>query len=229
MKLQVKKLAGAAGAGLLAVTVLAGCGGIAQDEHDAIVAALHSELSDSQVIIVDLETELERLIADIDTYQGEVESLSGEVRSLNARVSQKQATLDGLGPNIDLTAEEVAIRRSELERESRVTALDAQVSQRERQIEELETELQRLRTRIVETGDEPIRLAAGTWYVGTDVPPGRYRVTGSSNFFVERPGGGFLDFTNIILGRHGVAEYVMSVSRGDVIQTRGGATLTPIR
>ena len=95
------------------------------------------------------------------------------------------------------------------------------------QIADKEDELERIQVRIIETGEAPIRMGAGEF--GTfDIPPGRYRVTGSSNFFVRDRNG--RSRVNIILGGgRNLDSYVFTLDSGDTIEASAPFVLTPVQ
>ena len=107
--------------------------------------------------------------------------------------------------------------------------LDSQIASKNKELDGLKKELERLNGEIVKAQGKPIKLPAGYFYGGQDVPAGRYQVSkGSSNFFVSRNG---RTFVNIILGggSFGVTSYVFELQTGDEIQTNSSVVLTPVQ
>ncbi|MYL62130.1 hypothetical protein GLW07_02045 [Bacillus hwajinpoensis] len=84
---------------------------------------------------------------------------------------------------------------------------------------------------MVKKNEEPIKLTAGQYIVGSDIPEGRYQVTNigeGTNFFVYDPSG--LPKVNTILGDSivGTGDFVFFTSDGDMIETLGPVKLIPV-
>ncbi|KHE66877.1 hypothetical protein LD39_20465 [Halobacillus sp. BBL2006] len=77
--------------------------------------------------------------------------------------------------------------------------------------------------------DEPRTLIAGQYFVGKDLPAGRYQVTNignGTNFFVYDSGG--YPTVNTILGEDFYGDYVFFTEEGDKIETLGKVKLIPV-
>lgn len=95
------------------------------------------------------------------------------------------------------------------------------------EVAEKEAQLKRLTADITAATGNPVKLPAGSFTVGTDIEPGRYKITGSSNFFLYSASGELK--VNIILGGpYGVSSYIYRLRDGDVIECQGSDTFTPI-
>ena len=82
---------------------------------------------------------------------------------------------------------------------------------------------------IKEKDDVPISLSAGMYYVGSDIPSGRYKVVPvgrGSNFFVQDEND--RSIVNTILGPDREMEYIFSVGDGGTIDTRSTVKLISI-
>ncbi|PKH10156.1 hypothetical protein CXF70_11425 [Planomicrobium sp. MB-3u-38] len=83
---------------------------------------------------------------------------------------------------------------------------------------------------IKEKDEEPIQLSAGTFIVGQDVPPGRYKAepVGRGSNFQTYDDSGSIDVNTILGGTYGEAEYIFYVFDGYIIENHSTATLTPV-
>ncbi|MCL1999261.1 MAG: hypothetical protein FWG65_10895 [Turicibacter sp.] len=216
----------------LVVVMLAACG-ISQSEFDAAIEETSTlsaavaerdvriqDLEHENTRILELETELEASIYEVYSLTMRSTELADEVVALNLVISDLQDKVDGLGPHLELSAAEAEIILATLDRQEIIDGLDAEIGARQAELDTLEV-------RIRETGEEPIRLGAGFYTSPNDIPPGRYRATGSSNFFVrDRNGRGRV---NVILGgRNGLDYFVFNLSSGDEIEARSAFVLTPV-
>lgn len=97
------------------------------------------------------------------------------------------------------------------------------------QISSKQAELNALNGQIDQAKGTPIQLPAGDYKVGTDVPAGRYIISGSSNFITH----GIDGYTkiNTILGNSSVGrgDYHGNLDIGDSIENHAPATLTPVQ
>ncbi len=202
--------------GALAVTALitlTGCG-VSQEYYDAARLELTTVAEERDGLSEEL-TGLQSTYATLTRAKGAV------VAERDAVAAELSEFREAMAVFAELSEEEARNRLEEERLGAEVARLNAEVAERQ-------AELERLQNLIVRTGEEPIRVGAGNWYVGQDIPAGRYQVSnGSSNFFVRRGG---RSVVNIILGgRHGVDTYVFTFQTGDVIEARSAFTLTPIQ
>lgn len=95
------------------------------------------------------------------------------------------------------------------------------------QISDAQSRLDALNGQIDQVKGEPIQLPAGEFVVGTDVPAGRYIISGSSNFITHSSSGSVR--INTILGDSAVGsgDYHGNLADGDIIDNSEPATLTP--
>ena len=91
------------------------------------------------------------------------------------------------------------------------------------------TELEQLKTGIVQAQEAPKHLPAGYFTVGTDIPAGRYSVSGKSNFFLYSAGGDLKVNTILGGGRWGEESYVCYLNDGDIIKANSACTYTPVK
>ena len=210
---------------LTMIALLVGCGNREelerlQDELEATQDMLQTTQADHDAI----QSDLEETQAYLGETQAELEAaraeLEDEVASLSLIISDLQDKLDYLAPHIELSAAEAELMLESLDRQEIIEELEAQ-------IEEKQAELDALDVQIRETGEAPISLGAGFFTSPDDVPPGRYRVTGSRNFFVSDRNG--RNRVNIILGGGMFLDYfIFNLNSGDEIEALGPFVLTPV-
>ena len=203
------------GSGALAAAAaltLTGCG-VAQDYYDAARAELATVLG-----------ERDALAADLGAAQENYATLTANKARVTEQKAGVQAEFSEFRESMSVFAELSEAEASNRLEEER---LGAEVARLNAEIAAQQAELERLQNLIVRTGEEPRRVGAGNWYIGQDIPAGRYQISnGSSNFFVRRGG---RSVVNIILGgRLGVDTYVFTFQPGDVIEARGAFTLTAV-
>lgn len=92
-----------------------------------------------------------------------------------------------------------------------------------------QAELDLLTGEVTKAKSAPKTLSAGQFVVGTDLPVGRYNVSGSSNFIVYEANGRLK--VNTILGNSGIGkgDYVCTLTSGDQMDLHGRTTFTPIQ
>ena len=175
----------------------------------------------------ELEAKNSELTSDIEVLSKQVDELSTEVITLTTQLDEKtlivneqNERLGELQPYLELSLEEVELRRESLNRQEVLDDLDSQVEAKQQELDELVI-------RIRETGEAPITLGAGEYRSPDDIPPGRYTVTGSSNFFVYNSSGR-LQVNTILGGRRGEDSYTFWLESGGTVEARGRFTLTPV-
>lgn len=113
----------------------------------------------------------------------------------------------------------------------KVESLKADVSNLDTQIAEKTAELNRVKGDIIIAQGEPFTLPAGDFTVGHDINPGRYLVSGTSNFIVDSSSGRLK--VNTILGYDsfgfGDGDYVCTLEKGDQVQNHAKTTFQPIK
>lgn len=168
--------------------------------------------------IEDLETELDEKEAKLI---GINEKLEQEEEKLNERKSEIEDVLE-LVDRMEEISDELADLEDEL------SSKQNEVEDLDHEIDEKEKELATLEGKIVEAVSEPITISSGQYFVGIDIPEGRYQASGSSNFVVRDSGGALK--VNTILGDSSVGrgDYVFFAVDGDYIEASAQTTLTPV-
>ena len=192
------------------------------------------------------EEQIEELLLQLQYYETEKSTLRDELYNIHSELLSYQNKISDLGPNILLSVAEAEIALENLDRQAIIDNLYAKINDLENEldkestriqslIDDLDTELadrqavlDDLEVRIRETGEAPISLGAGFYSSPGDIPPGRYRVTGSSNFFVRGSDG--WSRVNIILGggTWGLDYFVFNLNAGDEVEALSAFVLTPV-
>lgn len=148
-----------------------------------------------------------------------------ELLALNQKIADAQKEIDSKNEIIK-AADEYAANKEQLEQDyknksSELDSLNAQVTSKQ-------AELDTLTGNIVKAKSEPKTLSSGEFVVGSDLPAGRYNVSGSSNFVVHSSSGKLK--VNTILGTSNVGQgdYVCTLVDGDTMKLSARTTFTPI-
>lgn len=117
-----------------------------------------------------------------------------------------------------------------------ITQLDNDIASKSSKISSLDNdiatksaELDRLKNVIQLTGEAPKVLPAGHYTVGSDIQPGRYTVTGKSNFVVYSSHGSLKVNTILGGGNWGEESYTCTLENGDTLELSSKDTFTPIK
>lgn len=154
-----------------------------------------------------------------------------ELTNLNSELEAKQTEIKEMDSIIQ-EVENYKTNKNDLEKElndkkSNITSLDEEIANKENEVSDLQAQLDSLNGDIEEAIGEPIHLPAGNLTVGKDIEPGRYSVSGESNFIVYSILGD-LKVNTILGGSYGVESYVCELETGDEMECHGANTFTPI-
>lgn len=166
-------------------------------------------------------------------------SAAQELLSANSEYTQLKKEKDGLEQDLK-DASSTLSQASEIEavlseKQDAIGEKDAQIAAKESELEKLDgnisakqEELEKLDGEVVKAKGNPLSMPSGDYTVGTDIPAGRYRASGSSNFVVYSRIGRLK--VNTILGDSAVGDgdYVCTLETGDSVNTRSKLTLTPV-
>lgn len=110
--------------------------------------------------------------------------------------------------------------------QGQINDLNAKKSDLEGKTKDLQQKVDSLTQQFDQAKGQPIRLPAGTFTVGDQIPAGRYVISGTSNFQTEGGMG-----INTILGNSivGSGDYHGDLTDGMVINNAAPATLTPVQ
>lgn len=185
-------------------------------------------------------------VAAISAYQTAIgQNISDEI--LQQKLDQDQeytarkAELDKLNEDIDSQQgllNELNMYKSNAEnlsqalndKQQQVYDLDLQIQERQGKVDSLNAEIDSLSNTVKVKQEEPTVIPAGEYTVSANgsVRPGRYSVTGSSNFVVHSSTGDLKVNTILGGGSFGVDQYVCNLSSGDNIKAQSRCTLTPV-
>jgi predicted RNase H-like nuclease (RuvC/YqgF family) len=174
-----------------------------QNEISAVEEQLETETQKLEEAEVKAE-EVKKLIDEKDTISDDIEKLKKERENAKKEMGELE--------------DDVKAKKDE------VSKLDDTIKAKKKEIDQLEET-------IVKKNEEPIKLTAGQYIVGSDIPEGRYQVTNigeGTNFFVYDSSG--LPTVNTILGDSivGTGDFVFFTSDGDMIETLGPVKLIPV-
>lgn len=170
----------------------------------------------NSLITQNLDSKINETEEKITELKSDVEALNGEIDILDKELDSKKELYDAY---IDYNTKKI-------EYNNEIKANNDKNNSLLTSIEEKQIELQRLSTGVVATG-EPITLGAGEHTVGTSLPAGRYKITGSSNLFIYSADGDLLVNT-ILGGGWGVSSYTVNLGDGYRIEAHGKDTFLPV-
>ncbi|CDQ41908.1 hypothetical protein [Virgibacillus salexigens] len=169
----------------------------------------------------------EELTAKIDDSKNQLADIKEEIESQDGRLSEKKKEVDEV---LELVENKERLQKEFEDLENDVSDKKIEVETLATDIENKQNELDDISNVIQEKEEEPIELSAGQYFVGTDIPAGRYRATNvgrGSNFFVYDVDGNVL--VNTILGDgHGDGDYVFFTEMTDVIESHAKVKLIPV-
>ena len=155
--------------------------------------------------------ESEETIAKKDDYNKNKDKYDEELKRLEDQIFENEFVVD----------------EQEEERKETLNELDSQIKDKKAEIKDKQSELDALTQKIKETSEKPITLPSGDYTVGTDIPAGRYRVSGSSNFVV-RDSYGDLCINTILDTQYGDGDYVATLESGMKAHCASKTTFTPV-
>lgn len=177
-----------------------------------------------------------RLIETDNKYQDELKTLTEEheekLAAIVAERVKKTAELSDLKQEVssnekiikemnEYNANKEALNAEIIKKQSTISSLDAKIKVKS-------DELDFLTGKAAKAVSDPKRLGAGVFTVGTDLTPGRYSVTGSSNFVVYDSTGSLKVNTILGSGRYAVANYTCNLEIGDEMELDSACVFTPI-
>ncbi|MEC5422420.1 hypothetical protein QGM71_02805 [Virgibacillus sp. C22-A2] len=176
--------------------------------------------------------EVEGEAMNLEELQGNIKDAGNELKDVENKITSKEADLKNLenkyNSEVDGFEEIVALIDDKESIESDVKSAESTLAKLNDDIGSAEKELAKLQGDILESVGSPIEINAGQWFVGTDIDPGRYRASGSSNFVVRDSGGSLVVNTILGDGRSGRGDYVFFAVDEYYIETSAKTTLTPV-
>lgn len=156
-------------------------------------------------------TELIKLTEELDSVKLELKNQEEILNQLNEYKANKETK----------NAEIAQLDKDIATKSETVTALDNDIQTKT-------SELDNLKNAIKKTGEAPKVLTAGYYTVGSDIPAGRYIVTGDSNFVVRTSSGRLKVNTILGGGNWGEESYTCYLDVGDILELSSRDTFTPI-
>lgn len=195
---------------LLTMLILAGCG------NDEV------EVNGSKMEYEELLAEIEKSKADLEVIEKNKSTSQTELAEIEKNLDDKKDKYEALEK---LAADQKNVESNLEKSKNEITSLQVE-------IDSAETELKGLQGAIVKVKDEPIRIGAGYYYFGDDIPPGRYKAVPqegqSGNFFVRDINGSKV---NTILGHRTdyghVEEFLFEGFSGDEVEATLPVLLYP--
>ncbi|WP_242688423.1 hypothetical protein [Bacillus sp. Cs-700] len=194
----------------------------------AEITSAEKEAKEEGEKLLSIQEEINSVKEQLETEIQKLEEAKVKAEEVKKLIDEK----DGVSADIDKLKKERETAKKELsELKDDVKAKKDEVSKLDDTIKEKKKEIDQLEDTIVKKNEEPIKLTAGQYIVGGDIPEGRYQVTNigeGTNFFVYDPSG--LPTVNTILGDSivGTGDFVFFTSDGDMIETLGPVKLIPV-
>lgn len=210
-------------AAFAATAVIACAVGYCIGNNSAVDAVAVKDATTAKLGADEQYAEITQKIADAETQLADKKETLNKLKGF---ISDKQDVYDKMQ---DYEANEATYNQLISDAQAKLDGIDAQLADYDSQINAKQSELDRLTTGIAKAKESPVSLPAGELTVGTDIQPGRYSVTGKSNFIVHSMFGELKVNTILGGGSFGVAEYVCTLETGDKIKAGSRCTYTPIK
>jgi predicted RNase H-like nuclease (RuvC/YqgF family) len=155
----------------------------------------------------------EGVVAKIAEKEKKIESLNAEIKEVDAKLAENKAKFD----------EAVIVIADREEAQSKIDSINKEVSTKtgeimslDAQIKAKQDELNTVIGKVKEKESQPIVLSAGQYFVGKDIPIGRYKAVanGGSGNFVVYSASNDLMVNTILGGRIGESEYIFYATEG---------------
>lgn len=161
------------------------------------------------------------------------EKLTLDIEKLEKELNQNKVTLS---EQATLISEFEEYKKNKALKIDEIKELDNQITEKQNTVSSLDTdinakqtELNFLKAEIQTAGEAPKVLGAGEYTVGLDIPPGRYVVTGKSNFVVHSSTGSLKVNTILGGGKWGQESYTCQLNDGDILKLSSKDTFTPVK
>ena len=175
----------------------------------------------------------------VDVVANRIANQDEQIKVNNDKLADLQSQIDTI--NNELSSQQDLLnafndyKNNKEAKETEISQLDSTIQEKSNNIASLDNdiasksaELDKLKNAIQRTGEEPKVLTAGEYTVGKDIEPGRYIVTGNSNFVVYSYDGD-LKVNTILGGRYGEESYTCTLENGDTMELSSKDTFTPIK
>jgi predicted RNase H-like nuclease (RuvC/YqgF family) len=155
----------------------------------------------------------EELTAKIKAKEKELESINAEIKEVDTKLADSKMEFDK-AMEVIANKDEAQSMIDEIKKE--VGARQNEIKFLDSQIKEKQNELNTVIGKVKEKDSQPIVLSAGQYFVGKDIPIGRYKAVanGGSGNFVVYSASNDLMVNTILGGRIGESEYVFYATEG---------------
>lgn len=170
-----------------------------------------TERKKQDAVIIDKNNTINKLEKEIENNKDEIKTQEADFKELE---------------DYKVNKEKLNTEAKELEKN--IETLKNTVAEKQKEIDSKNTELASLTDAIIKAKAAPVTLPAGQFTVGKDIQPGRYSVTGDSNFQVWSSYGDLKVNTILGGGNFGVESYVCELNSGDKIEAGASDKYTPI-
>ncbi|MBP1950314.1 coiled-coil domain-containing protein [Virgibacillus litoralis] len=186
--------------------------------QDSLTAEVNKELLNYEQI-QEKVGEAEQTLVDVNN---KIETAESDLKTIEEKVAKNQDELDKL--------QELASNRDGLETD--ISQAENTLSTIKQNIESKTEELQSLTGKLQKAEGKPLKLEAGHYVVGNDLPIGRYKITptqGSGNVFIDSGSGeGKVSETLGPNPDYHLSSYVFFAENGDTMELNVPVTFTPV-
>jgi hypothetical protein len=189
-----------------------------------------TEINGEKVKYEEVTKEIKSAKEDLKTYQAKVVEIQTKIKSVQTEYAENKTEFDTAKKIADQKATitgQLASVESDLEAKKKESStLDGEIKSKKK-------ELAKVESAIIEKDEAPVKLPAGQFLVGKDIPEGRYKVLAigrGSNFKVYDSDGSNVVNTIIYSGNpdFGVSEYVTVLSEGYIIDASSAFKYVPV-
>ncbi|MDW0113819.1 hypothetical protein QT711_11530 [Sporosarcina saromensis] len=175
------------------------------------------------------EKELSSINDEITTRKKERSQLIEDQAKLKTEIKTQQIEFDEA---LEIIKNKETVLAEIKSSETTLSSKQSELEEIENTITTRKDELAKVEQLIVEKEEEPLELSAGQFFVGSDIPAGRYKITpvGRGSNFQTYDKDGRID-VNIILSNRddfGLKEYITYLFDGYIIDTQTPARYQPV-
>lgn len=167
-----------------------------------------------------------QLVLDAQKQDTEYQKTKEELQSLKKEVDAQQETIKFIN---DFNENKKNLEKEVSDTQTKLDQLKTDLNSINEQITAKTAELNKLQGDILVAKDNPITLPAGMFTIGKDIPAGRYRVSGSSNFFAYNTRGSLIVNTILGNGYFASGDYICDLQDGYTVKNAAKTTFTPLQ
>ncbi len=173
----------------------------------------------------DLWAESKKKDVEISEKNKTLVRLEREINKNETKIEEQEADFKQLEDYL-INKEKLDAETSEAEKN--LETLNNTIAEKQTEIDSKNAQLDSLTSAIIKAKAAPVTLPAGQFTVGKDIEPGRYSVSGDSNFQVWSSYGDLKVNTILGGGNFGVESYVCELNSGDKIEAGASNKYTPV-